>query len=113
MNALWTGKIVACGVCPTSVPTLFALVPAWNLLARYQYEAAKALEKDTLGSWILQKNSDESELLLTVSPYNNQNLVSVRIYANGQPTRQGVTMGALNFTYLRNFLTTSVEFDLG
>ena len=98
------------GKDPSNVFIGFA---AWNLLARYQHDAHKALEKGTLGSWTLQKNSDMSELLLTVSPYNNRNLVSIRIYANGQPTRQGVTMGAPNFTYLRNFLTTGTEFELG
>ena len=56
---------------------------------------------------------DSPEKLLTVSPYNNRNLVSIRIYANGQPTRQGITMGAVNFNYLRNFLHTSAEFVLG
>ena len=93
--------------------SVFVGAVAWNLLARYQHDAAKALEKGTLGSWILQKNSDESALMLTVSPYNNRNLVSIRIYANGQPTRQGITMGAVNFEYLRNFLPTSAEFVLG
>ena len=92
---------------------VFIGIAAWTLLSRYQGDAAKALEKGVLGSWTLQKNSDESSLMLTVSPYNNRNLVSVRIYANGQPTRQGVTMGAVNFLYLRSFLTTSPEFALG
>ena len=52
--------------------SVFVGAVAWNLLARYQHDAAKALEKGTLGSWILQKNSDESALMLTVSPYNNR-----------------------------------------
>ena len=93
--------------------SVFVGIAAWGLLTRYQVEAAKALDAGVLGQWILQKNSDESTLMLTVSPYNNRNLLSVRIYANGQPTRQGVTMGAANFVYLRGFLTTSPEYVLG
>ena len=73
--------------------TVVFFLGAWNQLTGYQYKAHKALESSAMRSWTLQKNSDESELLLAVSPYNNRNLVSIRIHANGQPTLQGITMG--------------------
>ena len=86
---------------------------AWNMLCRYQQDASLALEKNTLAQWTLEKISDQASLMLTVAPYNNMHLASIRIYAQGQATRQGVSVGSTGFAYLRGFLNTNSEFQLG
>ena len=93
--------------------TVFLSASAWNQLSRHQGGAQAALENGSVGSWVLQKNTDGSQLMLSVSDYNNHKVVHIRMHVDGVPTRQGVTMNAASFAYLRTFLANSAEFSLG
>lgn len=113
LNSEGGGVLLTKRTDDSKVSEIVLSTQAWHMLCRYQQDASQALEKNTIAQWTLEKISDQASLMLTVAPYNNMYLASIRIYAQGQATRQGISVGSTGFAYLRGFLNTSSEFQLG
>ena len=85
---------------------------AWNVLSHLQDDIAQGLAEKLEGSWSLVSYGNNTELKCTVGPYQGYHLVNIRIFHNGQATKQGVSFGAVAFQYLQTFFTESPEMKL-